>query len=177
MCLVGFVCWLHFQKFHTKLSYICVSGLQSADKSNFPVRCLETGVRLQARLEGLFFHFFSLLLSLFLCFPLFFTLEALKITFAQCASVLSLVIPCHSFIMLSELDSLHCPRNYVVGLPTSPLLAKARFSQLSVLWKDMGSLLYLRDFVCKHLPQAVLFIWLFPFSTISLLLPFLSIMS
>lgn len=176
MHLVGFVGWLHFQIFHTKLSYICVSELQSANKLNFPVRCLETGVRLQYRLEGLFVHFFSLLLSLFLCFPFFFTLQTLKIALTQCASILSLVIPCHNFIILSELDFLHCPRNCVVGLATSPLLAKVGFSQLSVLWKDVGKL-YLHDLVCKHLPQAGLFSWLFPFSTISPLLPFLSIVS
>lgn len=174
--LVGFVGWLHFQNFHTKLSCICISELQSADKSNFPVRCLETGVRLQSHLEGLFFNFSSLLLSLFLCFPFFFTLQTLKITFAQCASVLSVVTPCHSFIMLSELGSLHCARKCIVGLATSPLLAKVRFSQLPVLWKDVVTL-YLNELVCKHLPQAGLLTRLFPFPTISLFLPFLSIMS
>lgn len=110
MHLVGFVGWLHFQKFHTKLSYICVSELQNADKSNFPVRCLKDGVRLQSHLEGLFFHFYSLLLSL--SFSVFhFSLQTLKINFAQCTFVLSMVIPCLSFVMLSELGSFCCLRN------------------------------------------------------------------
>jgi len=122
------------------------------------------------------FLFFASL-SLFLCFPFFFTLQTLKITFAHCAFVLSLVIPCHSFIMLSELGPLHCLRKCIVGLATSALLAKVRFSQLSVLWKDVGNLLYLHDLVFKHLPQAGLLTQLFPFSTISLLLPFVFIMS
>lgn len=70
--LLVLLVWLHLQKFHTKLSYICVSKLQSADKSNFPVRCLETGVGLQSCLGGLFFHFSaSLFLSLFSFFLYF----------------------------------------------------------------------------------------------------------
>lgn len=84
-----------------------------------------------------------------------------------------MVIPCHSFIMLSELGSLHCLRKWIGGLATSPLLAKVRFSQLPVLWKDVENI-YLHDLVCKHLPQAGLFTQLFTFS---LVLPFLSIIS
>lgn len=122
------------------------------------------------------FTFISLCFSLplFLCFPSFFTLQAPKIILSPCAFFYQWFFPATSFYIVWG-------RSYALSKwlhsKGGPFLTKVRSSQLSVLWKDVENLLYLHYLICKCLPQAVLFTWLFPFPTISLLLPFLVLVS
>lgn len=181
--LFGFVTWLHFQKIHMKLTFIYVSEFQSAGESSFPVRCSVTGAVLPVmfqRYTQLVWRDFSFISPLCISFSLSVFHHSsldrhLKLFFLTVILFYQWFFPVTVFIV-SEVGPMSCPSDYIVKVTTSTLLAKVRFSLLSVQWKGVENPLYLHYLICKHLSQSVLFTWLFPFPIISLLLPFLATM-